>query len=158
MYETKPYFYGTGRRKNSVARVRVYTGTGKITINDRDIDSYFGLETLKLIVRSPLVLLGLEGKYDVVVRVSGGGVSGQAGAIRHGLSRALLQQSDENRAVLKKVQYSKLMAENSDLAMTYAVKGMIPSNTIGAKALTRLHCYKGAEHAQAAQKPEKIEF
>ena len=158
MYETKPYFYGTGRRKDSVARVRVYTGTGKITINDRDIDNYFGLETLKLIVRSPLVLLGLEGKYDVVVRVSGGGVSGQAGAIRHGLSRALLQQSDENRAVLKKVQYSKLMAENSDLAMTYAVKGMIPSNTIGAKALTRLHCYKGAEHAQAAQKPEKIEF
>ena len=69
MYETKPYFYGTGRRKDSVARVRVYTGTGKITINDRDIDNYFGLETLKLIVRSPLVLLGLEGKYDVVVRV-----------------------------------------------------------------------------------------
>ena len=92
MYETKPYFYGTGRRKDSVARVRVYQGTGKVTINDRDIDNYFGLETLKLIVRSPLVLLGLEGKYDVVVRVSGGGVSGQAGAIRHGLSRALLQQ------------------------------------------------------------------
>ena len=79
MYETKPYFYGTGRRKDSVARVRVYQGTGKVTINDRDIDNYFGLETLKLIVRSPLVLLGLEGKYDVVVRVSGGGVSGQAG-------------------------------------------------------------------------------
>ena len=74
MYETKPYFYGTGRRKDSVARVRVYQGTGKVTINDRDIDNYFGLETLKLIVRSPLVLLGLEGKYDVVVRVSGGGV------------------------------------------------------------------------------------
>ena len=103
MYETKPYFYGTGRRKDSVARVRVYTGTGKITINDRDIDNYFGLETLKLIVRSPLVLLGLEGKYDVVVRVSGGGVSGQAGAI--GLSRALLQQSDENRSVLKKAGF-----------------------------------------------------
>ena len=81
------------------------TGTGKVTINDRDIDNYFGLETLKLIVRSPLVLLGLEGKYDVVVRVSGGGVSGQAGAIRHGLSRALLQQSDENRAVLKKAGF-----------------------------------------------------
>ena len=105
MYETKPYFYGTGRRKDSVARVRVYTGTGKITINDRDIDNYFGLETLKLIVRSPLVLLGLEGKYDVVVRVSGGGVSGQAGAIRHGLSRALLPQSDENRPVLKKAGF-----------------------------------------------------
>ena len=105
MYETKPYFYGTGRRKDSVARVRVYTGTGKITVNDRDIDSYFGLETLKLIVRSPLVLLGLEGKYDVVVRVSGGGVSGQAGAIRHGLARALLQQNEENRSVLKKAGF-----------------------------------------------------
>ena len=105
MYETKPYFYGTGRRKDSVARVRVYQGTGKVTINDRDIDNYFGLETLKLIVRSPLVLLGLEGKYDVVVRVSGGGVSGQAGAIRHGLSRALLQLCDENRAALKKAGF-----------------------------------------------------
>ena len=105
MYETKPYFYGTGRRKDSVARVRVYTGTGKVTINDRDIDNYFGLETLKLIVRSPLVLLGLEGKYDVVVRVSGGGVSGQAGAIRHGLSRALLQFNPELRSTLKKAGF-----------------------------------------------------
>lgn len=105
MYETKPYFYGTGRRKDSVARVRVYTDTGKITINDRDIDNYFGLETLKLIVRSPLVLLGLEGKYDVVVRVSGGGVSGQAGAIRHGLSRALLQFDPELRSTLKKAGF-----------------------------------------------------
>ena len=107
MYQSKnPYKYGTGRRKSSVARVHLFeNGTGSITINDRDIDSYFGLETLKLIVRSPLVLLGLEGKYDVVVRVSGGGVSGQAGAIRHGLSRALLQQSDENRAVLKKAGF-----------------------------------------------------
>ena len=105
MYETKPYFYGTGRRKDSVARVRVYQGTGKVTINDRDIDNYFGLETLKLIVRSPLVLLGLEGKYDVVVRVSGGGVSGQAGAIRHGLSRALLQFNPELRATLKKAGF-----------------------------------------------------
>ena len=105
MYETKPYFYGTGRRKDSVARVRVYTGTGKITINDRDIDNYFGLETLKLIVRSPLVLLGLEGKYDVVVRVSGGGVSGQAGAIRHGISRALCKADPELRAALKKAGF-----------------------------------------------------
>ena len=105
MYETKPYFYGTGRRKDSVARVRVYTGTGKVPINDRDIDNYFGLETLKLIVRSPLVLLGLEGKYDVVVRVSGGGVSGQAGAIRHGLSRALLQFNPELRSTLKKAGF-----------------------------------------------------
>ena len=78
MYETKPYFYGTGRRKNSVARVRVYNGTGKSTINDRDIDDYFGLETLKLIVRQPLAVAGVEGKFDIVVRVAGGGVSGQA--------------------------------------------------------------------------------
>ena len=105
MYETKPYFYGTGRRKDSVARVRVYTGTGKITINDRDIDNYFGLETLKLIVRSPLVLLGLEGKYDVVVRVSGGGVSGQAGAIRHGLVPRPAAAEHENRSVLKKAGF-----------------------------------------------------
>ena len=86
MYETKPYFYGTGRRKHSVARVRVYNGTGKMTINGRDINDYFGLETLKLLVNSPLVLTETEGKFDVVVNVVGGGCSGQAGAIRHGLS------------------------------------------------------------------------
>ncbi|MBD5101352.1 MAG: 30S ribosomal protein S9 [Subdoligranulum sp.] len=105
MYETKPYFYGTGRRKNSVARVRVYNGTGKITINDRDIDDYFGLETLKLIVRQPLVVAGVEGKFDIVVRVSGGGVSGQAGAIRHGLSRALLVYDENLRTDLKKAGF-----------------------------------------------------
>ena len=102
MYETKPYFYGTGRRKSSVARVRVYNGTGKITVNDRDIDDYFGLETLKLIVRQPLVLAEVDNKFDIVVRVAGGGVSGQAGAIRHGLSRALLQYDETLRTVLKK--------------------------------------------------------
>lgn len=105
MYETKPYFYGTGRRKNSVARVRVYNGTGKITINDRDIDDYFGLETLKLIVRQPLVVAAVEGKFDIVVRVSGGGVSGQAGAIRHGLSRALLVYDENLRTDLKKAGF-----------------------------------------------------
>ena len=105
MYETKPYFYGTGRRKNSVARVRVYAGTGKITINDRDIDDYFGLETFKLIVRQPLTLNELEGKFDIVVRVNGGGVSGQAGAIRHGLSRALLVYDEALRPALKKAGF-----------------------------------------------------
>ena len=105
MYETKPYFYGTGRRKNSVARVRVYSGTGKIIINDRDIDDYFGLETLKLIVRQPLVVAGVEVKFDIVVRVSGGGVSGQAGAIRHGLSRALLVYDENLRPELKKAGF-----------------------------------------------------
>ena len=102
MYESKSYFYGTGRRKKSVARVRVYPGTGKVTINDRDIDDYFGLETLKLIVRQPLTLTETLEKYDVVCRVSGGGVTGQAGAIRHGISRALLEvDSEEYRADLK---------------------------------------------------------
>ena len=105
MYETKPYFYGTGRRKNSVARVRVYNGTGKITINDRDIDDYFGLEPRKLIVRQPLAVAGVEGKFDIVVRVAGGGVSGQAGAIRHGLSRALLVYDENLRGELKKAGF-----------------------------------------------------
>jgi len=102
MFEAKPYFYGTGRRKSSVARVRVYNGTGKITINDRDIDDYFGLETLKLIVRQPLNLTGTTDKFDIVCRVAGGGVTGQAGAIRHGISRALLQFDEELRPELKK--------------------------------------------------------
>ena len=103
MYETNPYFYGTGRRKKSVARVRVYAGTGKITINDRDFDDYFGLETLKLIVRQPLTLTGTEGKFDIVCKVAGGGVTGQAGAIR--LSRALLQYDESLRPVLKKAGF-----------------------------------------------------
>ena len=102
MFEAKPYFYGTGRRKSSVARVRVYNGTGKITINDRDINDYFGLETLKLIVRQPLNLTGTTDKFDIVCRVAGGGVTGQAGAIRHGISRALLQFDAELRPELKK--------------------------------------------------------
>ena len=105
MYETKPYFYGTGRRKHSVARVRVYNGTGKITINGRDIDDYFGLETLKLLVNAPLVLTETQGKFDIVVNVVGGGCSGQAGAIRHGLSRALLQYNPELRPALKKAGF-----------------------------------------------------
>ncbi len=105
MYETSPYFYGTGRRKKSVARVRVYAGTGKITINDRDIDDYFGLETLKLIVRQPLALTGTTEKFDIVCRVNGGGVTGQAGAIRHGLSRALLQYDEALRTSLKKAGF-----------------------------------------------------
>lgn len=105
MYETKPYYYGTGRRKNSVARVRLYNGTGKVTINGRDIDNYFGLETLKLIVRSPLALTGTEGKFDVVVNVNGGGVAGQAGAIRHGITRALMEFDAELRPALKKAGF-----------------------------------------------------
>lgn len=105
MYDSNPYFYGTGRRKKSVARVRVYPGTGKITINDRSIDDYFGLETLKLIVRQPIALTGTTEKFDIVCRVNGGGVTGQAGAIRHGLSRALLQYDEALRPALKKAGF-----------------------------------------------------
>ena len=103
MYESKrKYSYGTGRRKSSVARVRVYeNGTGSVIINGRDMDDYFGLETLKLIVRQPLIATDMLGKVDIVVTVAGGGVSGQAGAIRHGLSRALLGVNAEYRATLK---------------------------------------------------------
>ena len=97
----KPYFYGTGRRKSSVARVRLYPGTGVITINGRDIDDYFGLETLKLIVNQPLDLTNNVGKFDIVANVNGGGISGQAGAIRHGLSRALVELNPEFRPTLK---------------------------------------------------------
>jgi len=106
MYESKqPYFYGTGRRKHSVARVRVYEGTGNITINGRNIDDYFGLETLKLIVRQPLALTDTLDKFDIICTVAGGGVTGQAGAIRHGLSRALLQYDENLRPELKKAGF-----------------------------------------------------
>ncbi|MDO4731620.1 MAG: 30S ribosomal protein S9 [Clostridia bacterium] len=106
MYEKAPFFYGTGRRKSSVARVRLYKGTGKIIINDRQIDDYFGLDTLKVIVNQPLELTETVGKFDVICRVSGGGVTGQAGAIRHGISRALLEYDSENlRPILKKAGF-----------------------------------------------------
>jgi len=95
-------YYGTGRRKKSVARVYLLPGDGKITINKRDIDDYFGMETLKTIVRQPLEATSTNGKYDVQVNVFGGGYTGQAGAIRHGISRALLQVDSEFRPVLKK--------------------------------------------------------
>ena len=105
MYETTPFFYGTGRRKKSIARVRVYAGTGKIIINDREIDDYFGLETLKLIVRQPLALTETSEKFDVICKVQGGGVTGQAGAIRHGIARALLQYDENLRPALKKAGF-----------------------------------------------------
>ena len=103
MYKSKkPYHYGTGRRKSSVARVHLFpNGTGSITINGRDIDDYFGLDTLKLVVRQPLEATELTGKVDIVATVSGGGVAGQAGAIRHGISRALLEMNAEYRPTLK---------------------------------------------------------
>ncbi len=98
-------YYGTGRRKSSVARVYLVPGTGKVTINKRDIDEYLGLETLKVIVRQPLVLTENTEKFDVIVNVKGGGYSGQAGAIRHGIARALLQVDPDLRPVLKKAGF-----------------------------------------------------
>ena len=98
-------YYGTGRRKSSVARVRLVPGTGKITINKRDIDDYFGLETLKVVVRQPLDATKTLGKFDVLINVNGGGFTGQAGAIRHGIARALREVDDEFRPVLKSAGY-----------------------------------------------------
>ena len=101
----KPYFYGTGRRKSSVARVRLYPGTGKITINGRDVDDYFGLETLKLIINQPFGVTNTAGKFDLVANVKGGGIAGQAGAIRHGVARALLLADESYRSLLKKAGF-----------------------------------------------------
>lgn len=98
-------FLGTGRRKKSIARVRLLPGTGKITINKRDIEEYFGMETLKMIVREPLVLTGTLAKYDILVNVYGGGTTGQAGAIRHGIARALLIAEPTLRPALKKAGF-----------------------------------------------------
>ena len=107
MYESKrQYQYGTGRRKSSIARVRVYEGgTGSIIINGRDIDEYFGLDTLKMVVRQPLNTTNTLGKVDIEATVEGGGVSGQAGALRHGISRALLLVNPEFRPLLKKAGF-----------------------------------------------------
>jgi len=101
----KAKYYGTGRRKSSIARVYLVPGTGKVTINKRDMEEYFGLETLKLIVRQPLTLTDTVDKCDVLVNVHGGGFTGQAGAIRHGISRALLKADLEYRPVLKKAGF-----------------------------------------------------
>ena len=99
---SKVYYYGTGRRKNAVAAVRLVPGNGKITINSKDIDEYFGLDTLKLLVRQPRALTETEDKFDVIVKAIGGGISGQAGAIRHGIARALVEADEDNyKSVLK---------------------------------------------------------
>jgi len=101
----KPYFYGTGRRKKSVARVRLYPGTGVVTINGRDVNDYFGLETLKYIVNQPFGVTETVGKFDIVANVAGGGFSGQAGAIRHGVARALLSADENYKPLLKKAGF-----------------------------------------------------
>ena len=101
----KPYFYGTGRRKKSVARVRLYPGTGVVTVNGRDISDYFGLETMKLIVNQPFGVTDTVGKFDIVANVKGGGFSGQAGAIRHGVARALLSSDESLKPLLKKAGF-----------------------------------------------------
>jgi small subunit ribosomal protein S9 len=102
---TKIQYYGTGRRKKSIARVRLVPGEGKVLINDRTLDDYFGLATLKVIVKQPLVLTDTASKFDVLCKVTGGGFTGQAGAIRHGISRALIKADEEFRSVLKKAGF-----------------------------------------------------
>ena len=126
----KPYFYGTGRRKKSVARVRLYPGTGAITINGRDIDDYFGLETLKLIVNAAKAVLTGKKLEQKFYRHHSGYIGG-----------------------LKEVNYKALMSKRPELAMELAVKGMLPHNSLGDKSFTRLHVYAGENHEQAAQKP-----
>ncbi len=105
MYNNENYFYGTGRRKSSVARVRLFPGSANVAINGRAMVEYFGLETLRMLVRQPMELTGTMGKFDVIVNVVGGGVSGQAGAIRHGITRALIESDETLKSVLKKAGF-----------------------------------------------------
>ena len=163
-------YYGTGRRKSSVARVYLVPGTGKITINKRDIDEYLGLETLKVIVRQPLVATETADKYDVLVNVKGGGYTGQAGAIRHGISRALLNVDADFRPVLKKAGFltrdprmkettlKEMLAKHPERVIEHAVKGMLPKGPLGREMYKKLFVYAGPEHKHAAQKPEVLTF
>ena len=163
-------YYGTGRRKSSVARVYLVPGTGKITINKRDIDEYLGLETLKVVVRQPLVATETVDKFDVLVNVRGGGYTGQAGAIRHGIARALLQVDSEYRPVLKTAGFltrdprmkettlREMMNKHPERVIEYAVKGMLPKGPLGRQMYTKLFVYAGPDHKHAAQKPETLEF
>ena len=163
-------YYGTGRRKSSVARVYLVPGTGKITINKRDIDEYLGLETLKVVVRQPLVATETVDKFDVLVNVRGGGYSGQAGAIRHGIARALLQVDADYRPVLKSAGFltrdprmkettlKEMLAKHPERVIEFAVKGMLPKGPLGRQMYTKLFVYAGPDHKHAAQKPETLEF
>ena len=162
----KIVYTGTGRRKSSIARVRLVEGSGKITINGKDIDEFFGLETLKVIVRQPLTVTNTTDKYDVICSVQGGGFTGQAGAIRHGIARALNEANIEYRPALKSAGFltrdarmketpARVMLEkNPEKAMTLAVKGMLPHNSLGRAQIKKLRVYAGAEHENQAQKPE----
>ena len=163
-------YYGTGRRKKSIARVYLVPGTGKITINKRDIDEYLGLETLKVIVRQPLVATENVDKFDVLVNVKGGGYTGQAGAIRHGIARALLTVDADYRPVLKKAGYltrdprmkettlKEMLAKHPERVIEYAVKGMLPKGPLGRQMYKKLFVYAGPDHKHAAQKPEVLTF
>ena len=162
-------YYGTGRRQSSVARVYLVPGTGKITINKRDIDEYLGLETLKVVVRQPLVATETVDKFDVLVNFRGGGYTGQAGAIRHGIARALLQVDSEYRPVLKSAGFltrdprmkettlREMMNKHPERVIAYAVKGMLPKGPLGRQMYTKLFVYAGPDHKHAAQKPETLE-
>ena len=162
--------YGTGRRKSSVARVYLVPGTGKVTINKRDMDEYFGLDTLKVIVRQPLAATETADKFDVLVNVRGGGYTGQAGAIRHGIARALLNVDADYRPILKSAGFltrdprmkettlKEMMAKHPERVIEHAVKGMLPKGPLGREMYTKLFVYAGPDHKHAAQKPEALTF
>ena len=166
----KSKFYGTGRRKKSIARVYLVPGTGNITINKRSIDEYLGLETLKVVVRQPLVATETADKFDVLVNVRGGGYTGQAGAIRHGIARALCQADADYRPVLKKAGFltrdprmkettlREMLNKKPEKVIELAVKGMLPKGPLGRQMMTKLHVYAGAEHDHQAQKPDTLTF
>ena len=163
-------YYGTGRRKSSVARVYLVPGTGKVTINKRDMDEYFGLDTLKVIVRQPLAATETADKFDVLVNVRGGGYTGQAGAIRHGIARALLNVDADYRPILKSAGFltrdprmkettlREMMNKKPEKVIELAVKGMLPKGPLGRQMYTKLFVYAGPDHKHAAQKPEALTF
>ena len=159
-------FQGTGRRKESIARVRLMAGKGNVTVNGKTLDEYFGTEILKVIVNQPFAVTNTVGKYDVVVKVVGGGYTGQAGAIRHGIARALNKANAEFRPALKAAGFltrdprmketsARVMMEKTpEKAMFVAVKGMLPHTRLGRQMIKKLRVYAGSEHENAAQKPE----
>ena len=146
-------FYGTGRRKKSVARVYLVPGTGKITINKRDIDEYFGLETLKVVVRQPLAATDTEGKFDViVVNAEKVNVTGKK------LNQKIYYNHSEYVGGMKETTLAEMMAKKPEKVIELAVKGMLPKGPLGRQMFTKLHVYAGPDHEQAAQKPEVLKF
>ena len=148
-------YYGTGRRKNAVARVRLVPGTGKVTVNGREAMNYFGREALVNYATMPFKVTDTQDHFDVIALCDGGGISGQAGALRLGIARALLEAGDY-RPVLKKETWKEAMEKHPERIVERAVKGMLPHSSLGRKQFTKLKVYAGPEHPHQAQNPRKI--